>query len=86
MTSPLARIDEEDRIYATAAEKNAAIVRPIAELYTTGQPVLVGTHDVAESEALAEASGSPDIKVNILNAKNDAEEARIIAEAGDIGR
>ena len=82
----LQRFDEADRIYATAAEKNRAIVDEIAALHATGQPVLVGTHDVAESEALAEALTDLGIEVNVLNAKNDAEEARIIAEAGDLGR
>lgn len=82
----LARFDEADRIYATMEEKNAAIVEEIAHINATGQPVLVGTHDVAESEALADALQARGIDVNVLNAKNDAEEARIIAEAGDTGR
>ena len=82
----LKRFDEADRIYATMADKNAAIVDEIEHIHHTGQPVLVGTHDVAESEALAEALQARGIDVNVLNAKNDAEEARIIAEAGDIGR
>lgn len=82
----LKRFDEADRIYATMEEKNAAIVDEIAHIHATGQPVLVGTHDVAESEALAEALQARGIDVNVLNAKNDAEEARIIAEAGDVGR
>lgn len=82
----LKRFDEADRIYATMADKNAAIVDEIEHIHHTGQPVLVGTHDVAESEALAEALEARGIDVNVLNAKNDAEEARIIAEAGDIGR
>ena len=82
----LRRFDEADRIYATAAEKNRAIVEEIVALHATGQPVLVGTHDVAESEALAEALAERGIDANVLNAKNDAEEARIVAEAGDLGR
>ena len=82
----LRRFDEADRIYATMEEKNAAIVEEIARLHDTGQPVLVGTHDVAESEALAETLRARGIDVNVLNAKNDSEEARIIAEAGDLGR
>ncbi|WP_277600461.1 accessory Sec system translocase SecA2 [Corynebacterium hylobatis] len=82
----LQRFDEADRIYATLAEKNRAIVEEIARIHATGQPVLVGTQDVAESEALAEALADYDIEVNVLNAKNHAEEARIIAEAGDLGR
>lgn len=84
--NPLKRFDEADRIYATMAEKNRAIINEIAHLNSTGQPVLVGTHDVAESEELAEALRDLDIQVSVLNAKNDAEEAKIIAEAGDIAR
>lgn len=83
---PLKRFDEADRIYATMAEKNRAIIEEIALLHSTGQPVLVGTHDVAESEELATALRELNIEVSVLNAKNDAEEAQIIAEAGDIGR
>lgn len=83
---PLQRFDEADRVYATMAEKNRAIIDEIALLHGTGQPVLVGTHDVAESEALAQALAELGIEVSVLNAKNDAEEARIIAEAGDVGR
>lgn len=84
--NPLKRFDEADRIYATMAEKNRAIINEITHLHSTGQPVLVGTHDVAESEELADALRDLDIQVNVLNAKNDAEEAKIIAEAGDIAR
>lgn len=82
----LQRFDEADRIYATQDEKNAAIIDEIMHINSTGQPVLVGTQDVAESEALASALEARGIAVNVLNAKNDEEEARIIAEAGDTGR
>ncbi|OEY04418.1 accessory Sec system translocase SecA2 [Corynebacterium sp. BCW_4722] len=82
----LKRFDEADRIYATMADKNRAIIEEISHLNANGQPVLVGTHDVAESEALAAALEQRGIAVSVLNAKNDAEEARIIAEAGDVGR
>lgn len=84
--SELQRFDEADRIYATMEEKNRAIVEEVVLLHSNRQPVLVGTHDVAESEALAEALEARGVAVNVLNAKNDAEEARIIAEAGDLGR
>ncbi|KKA80846.1 accessory Sec system translocase SecA2 [Corynebacterium diphtheriae bv. gravis] len=80
------RFDEADRVYATQAEKFRALVKEIELLHTTGQPVLIGTSDVSESEELAQALQARDITVNVLNAKNDAEEAQIIAEAGDIGR
>ncbi|MCS4491193.1 accessory Sec system translocase SecA2 [Corynebacterium sp. ES2715-CONJ3] len=83
---PVQRFDSADRIFATMGEKNRAIIREIIDIHRTGQPVLVGTQDVAESESLAAELRSYDIDVNVLNAKNDAEEARIIAEAGDLGR
>ncbi|MDK8762970.1 accessory Sec system translocase SecA2 [Corynebacterium sp. MSK218] len=82
----LQRLDEADRIYATIDDKSKAIVEEIAALHATGQPVLVGTHDVAESEDLAEALRERGIEVSVLNAKNDEDEARIVAEAGDVGR
>lgn len=83
---PLQRFDEQDRIFATVEDKSAAIVEEIAAIHATGQPILVGTQDVAESEDLADALGKRGIEVNVLNAKNDEQEARIVAEAGDIGR
>ncbi|MBC3185602.1 accessory Sec system translocase SecA2 [Corynebacterium sp. zg-331] len=83
---PLRRFDEADRIYATMAEKNAAIVEEIVALHATEQPVLVGTQDVAESEALARELHRRGIEAAVLNAKNDAEEAGIIAQAGQPGR
>ena len=82
----LQRFDEPDRIYASVDEKSRAIVNEIVAINSTGQPVLVGTHDVAESEDLAEALREQGITVNVLNAKNDEDEARIVAEAGDVGR
>ncbi|WJZ02574.1 accessory Sec system translocase SecA2 [Corynebacterium freiburgense] len=82
----LQRFDEADRIYATAEDKTQAIIAEILALHAVQRPVLVGTHDVAESEDLAQRLRSHGVQVNVLNAKNDAEEARIIAEAGDLGR
>lgn len=83
---PNQRFDEADRLYSTAQEKQAALVREIIELHGQQRPVLVGTPDVSESEQLAASLREQGITVSVLNAKNDAEEARIIAEAGDIGQ
>lgn len=83
---PVQRFDEADRVYATIAEKNQALVEEIVLLHTQGQPVLIGTQDVAESEQLAETLASRGISAQVLNAKNDAEEAAIVAEAGLPGR
>jgi preprotein translocase subunit SecA len=83
--TPNIREDEVDRVYVTAAAKNDAIVEHIAEVHQTRQPVLVGTRDVAESEDLHERLVKAGVPAVVLNAKNDAEEAAVIAEAGAIG-
>ncbi|PJE10509.1 accessory Sec system translocase SecA2 [Mycobacterium sp.] len=83
--TPNIREDESDRVYITAAAKNDALVQHIAEVHETGQPVLVGTRDVAESEDLYERLTRRGVPAVLLNAKNDAEEARVIAEAGTYG-
>ncbi len=83
--TPNIREDEADRVYITAAAKNDAIVEHIAEVQETGQPVLIGTRDVAESEELHERLVKAGVPAVVLNAKNDAEEAAIIAEAGKLG-
>jgi preprotein translocase subunit SecA len=80
--TPCIREDEADRIYATRAERDEALVEQIKECYEAGRPVLVGTLDVKQSEELAEALRAVDVPSMVLNAKNDAEEAAIIAEAG----
>ncbi|WAJ42642.1 accessory Sec system translocase SecA2 [Mycobacterium sp. Aquia_216] len=82
---PNIREDESDRVYVTAAAKNDAIVEHIANVHATGQPVLVGTRDVAESEELHERLVRRGVAAVVLNAKNDAEEAQVIAEAGKYG-
>jgi preprotein translocase subunit SecA len=83
--TPNIREDETDRVYITAAAKNDATVEHIREIHETGQPVLVGTRDVAESEELHERLLKHGIPAVVLNAKNDAEEAAVIAEAGTLG-
>ncbi len=83
--SPCIRVDEPDRVYATREQKEAALVAQIAATQATGRPVLVGTLDVAESERLAARLRHTGVGCVVLNAKNDAEEAAIIAEAGVAG-
>ena len=83
--TPNVRVDEVDRVYDSKANKVEAIVAYVKEVHETGQPILIGTHDVAESEELAyflDKAGVPSV---VLNAKNDAQEAAIIAEAGKLG-
>lgn len=76
------RTDLPDRVYDTKANKVEAIVEYVKEIHETGQPILIGTHDVAESEELAYFLDKAGVTSVVLNAKNDAEEAKIIAEAG----
>src|SRR6266540_1667738 len=83
--TPCIRVDEPDRVYASREEKEEALIAEIAAAHATQRPVLIGTLDVAESERLAAALQAADIPCVVLNAKNDAEEAAIIAEAGVAG-
>jgi preprotein translocase subunit SecA len=83
---PCIRIDEPDRLYASREERDEALVTEISACHTQGRPVLVGTLDVKESESLAGALRTAGVPCVVLNAKNDAEEAAIIAEAGTYGR
>ncbi|MET0455820.1 MAG: accessory Sec system translocase SecA2 [Mycobacterium sp.] len=82
--TPNVREDEADRVYITAAAKIDAVIEHITEVHATGQPVLVGTRDVAESEELHERLVKAGVPAVVLNAKNDEEEARVIAEAGKL--
>ncbi|MCT9930977.1 accessory Sec system translocase SecA2 [Planotetraspora sp. A-T 1434] len=82
---PCVRLDEPDRIYATAEEKERALLDEIAAQHATGRPILIGTLDVAESEHLDELLRARGLRPVVLNAKNDAEEAAIIAGAGARG-
>ena len=79
---PCIREDEPDRLYRTVTDKEDAVVRQVAETHATGRPVLIGTLDVAESERLAEQMSQAGLSCVVLNAKNDAHEAAIVAEAG----
>ncbi|MDL9937247.1 accessory Sec system translocase SecA2 [Gordonia sp. ABSL1-1] len=76
------RDDLPDRVFDTKANKVEAIVEYVKEVHETGQPILIGTHDVAESEELAYFLEKAGVTSVVLNAKNDASEAEIIAEAG----
>ncbi|SIR80488.1 protein translocase subunit secA [Micromonospora avicenniae] len=83
--TPCIREDEPDRIYATRAEKEEALIDEIKRCHSAGRPVLVGTLDVKESEQLAAGLHAAGVPCVVLNAKNDDEEAAIIAEAGAYG-
>jgi preprotein translocase subunit SecA len=80
---PVIRIDHPDVVFPTKAEKERAILEEIQSAHARGQPVLVGTASVAESERLsALLEGVPH---EILNARNDEREAAIVARAGECG-
>ncbi|WP_035305506.1 accessory Sec system translocase SecA2 [Actinokineospora inagensis] len=79
---PCVRDDEPDRVYEAVEAKEAALVKEIVAQHETGRPILVGTMDVAESERIAEKLTAAGVSSVVLNAKNDAEEAKIVAEAG----
>ncbi|MEV6267131.1 accessory Sec system translocase SecA2 [Kribbella sp. NPDC051936] len=79
---PNIRKDDPDRLYLTVDQKNEALVKHIGEVHETGRPILIGTHSVEESEQLSDQLAAAGIEHVVLNAKNDAEEAAIIAEAG----
>ncbi|MBW0595971.1 preprotein translocase subunit SecA [Mycoplasma anatis] len=82
---PIARIDEPDAIYATASAKWKAVVEKIEELYKKKQPVLVGTAQIEDSEIVHEMLSKKGIPHQVLNAKQNAAEAEIIAKAGEVG-
>jgi preprotein translocase subunit SecA len=80
---PVIRIDHPDAVFATKAEKEAAVVDEIAREHASGRPVLVGTASVEESERLSRCLGT--LPHHVLNARNEEAEANIIAQAGARG-
>lgn len=82
---PVARIDENDEVYLTENDKWNAICKEIGEVHKKGQPVLVGTVSIEKSEHLSSLLTRHGIRHEVLNAKNHAREALIIAEAGAKG-
>ena len=79
---PVIRDDQNDQIYRTKKAKYAAVIERIVELTKEGRPVLVGTSDVETSELLSRMLKMRGIKHNVLNAKENAREAEIVAQAG----
>src|SRR5579884_1213374 len=80
---PMIRVDHPDRVFASKAEKEQAVLAEIRKAHARGQPVLVGSASVADSENLSRMLS--DIPHHVLNAKNDEREAAIIAQAGQRG-
>ena len=82
---PVQRLDYDDEIYATVAGKDTAIVRDIKECFEKGQPVLVGTITIEDSEHLSRLLKKERIPHRVLNAKFHEKEAEIVAQAGRLG-
>jgi preprotein translocase subunit SecA len=81
----MVRADGSDKVYRTRKEKYEAVVEDIAETHQKGQPVLVGTISIEQSEELAKLLTKKGVKHNVLNAKQHEREAEIIAQAGRFG-
>ncbi|TRZ99326.1 MAG: preprotein translocase subunit SecA, partial [Rhodocyclaceae bacterium] len=82
---PMIRRDENDQIYRTAPEKHAAIIADIRACHQRGQPVLAGTTSIENSELLSDLLIKEKLPHQVLNAKQHAREAEIVAEAGRPG-
>ncbi|MDN3309890.1 preprotein translocase subunit SecA [Microbacterium oryzae] len=82
---PMIRKDETDLVYKNEQGKFAQVVEDIAERHANGQPVLVGTVSVEKSEYLSRLLSKKGIKHEVLNAKNHAREAEVVARAGELG-
>ena len=82
---PVNRIDGNDQIYRTAREKFKAIIADVAKRHEKGQPILLGTVEVSTSEVLSRMLKIAHIPHEVLNAKNHAREAEIVALAGQPG-
>ncbi|MGG2042969.1 preprotein translocase subunit SecA [Burkholderia gladioli] len=79
---PPKRIDKQDQIYKSAKERYDAVIRDIRDCYERGQPVLVGTTSIENSELLSHLLKQAGLPHEVLNAKQHAREAAIVAEAG----
>ncbi|AAZ53463.1 preprotein translocase SecA subunit [Mesomycoplasma hyopneumoniae 7448] len=79
---PMIRKDERDEIFATSHEKNQAIISEVERVHKRGQPILIGTSQVVDSETLSEMLNQKGLYHTVLNAKQNQLEAEIIAKAG----
>ena len=82
---PLARIDLTDQIFKTKAAKYRAVVRNAVERHQTGQPILIGTTSITQSEELSDMLLRAGVPHKVLNAKHHEKEAEIVADAGQMG-
>ena len=82
---PLARIDLPDQIFKTKVAKYRAVVRNAVERHQTGQPILIGTTSITQSEELSDMLLRAGVPHKVLNAKHHEKEAEIVADAGQMG-
>ncbi|CUX83704.1 MAG: preprotein translocase subunit SecA [Roseibaca calidilacus] len=82
---PIARKDEDDQVYRTAAEKLQGVLEEIRTAHDKGQPILVGTTSIEKSEELSAMLKQAGITHNVLNARQHEQEAQIVADAGRLG-
>ena len=82
---PLARVDLPDQIFKTKAAKYRAVVRNAVERHQTGQPILIGTTSITQSEELSDMLLRAGLPHKVLNAKHHEKEAEIVANAGQMG-
>ncbi len=82
---PSQRKDHQDKVYKTSAERDRAVVEDIKDCYSRGQPVLVGTGSIESSEHLSQLLNREKLPHQVLNAKQHAREAEIVAQAGRPG-
>ena len=82
---PLARVDLPDQIFKSKAAKYRAVVRNAVERHQTGQPILIGTTSITQSEELSDMLLRAGVPHNVLNAKHHEKEAEIVANAGQMG-
>ncbi|MCQ4635962.1 hypothetical protein NE619_04425 [Anaerovorax odorimutans] len=80
---PCRRIDHEDRVYPSGTEWKRAMIRKIMKLHEKGQPILIGTQSIGESQVLADSLKEKSLKPFVLNAKQHEKEAELIAHAAD---
>ena len=81
---PVSRVDEDDQVYRTAAEKHTAVVEAIKVANSRNQPVLVGTTSIEKSEFLSSLLTESGVIHNVLNARQHEQEAQIVADAGKL--
>ena len=81
---PVSRVDEDDQVYRTAAEKYTAVVEAIKVANSRNQPVLVGTTSIEKSESLSSLLTESGVIHNVLNARQHEQEAQIVADAGKL--